>query len=103
MTVFFRSSARVQWLLIAAVLLMPALLFGGAAWKSHMDALREGEATILNAVAVLGDSVRSQLRTEELALATVADHVRFLDWGKIAKPETSDYLASLSDSLDKIR
>jgi signal transduction histidine kinase len=92
----------VQWLLIAAVLLMPALLFGGAAWKSHMDALREGEATVLNAVAVLGDSVRSQLRTEELALATVADHVQFLEWGKIARPETSDYLASLSDSLDKI-
>ena len=32
-----------------------------------MDIMREGEATILNAIAVLEDLVRDQLQTEELA------------------------------------
>jgi hypothetical protein len=47
MKVSFRSSSRLQWLLITAVLLMPALLFAGAAWKSWVDNLREGEAMTL--------------------------------------------------------
>jgi two-component system NtrC family sensor kinase len=102
-TLSFQSFSRMQWLLIAAVLLMPAMLFAGAAWKSRSDALREGEATTLNAVAVLGDSVRSHLRTEELILASVADHLKAFDWADIARPGTSDYLAKLPDySFDKI-
>ncbi len=89
-------------LLIAAGLLVPALLFAGAAWISLTDVLHEGEATILNAVAVLGDSLRDRLRTEELILAEVADHLRGLDWSDIEKPETSDFLAKLKASLDQV-
>jgi signal transduction histidine kinase len=102
MPVFFRSSARVHWLLIAAGLFAPALLFAGAAWKSRADVLWEGEAMRLNAVAVLGDAIRDKLQTEELALAAVSDHLRNLDWHAITRPETSDFLVKLKDPLDQI-
>jgi hypothetical protein len=102
MPVLFQSSARVHWLLIAAGLFAPALLFAGAAWKSRADVLREGEAMRLNAVVVLGDAIRDKLQTEELALAAVSDHLRDLDWDAITKPETSDFLVKLKDPLDQI-
>jgi signal transduction histidine kinase len=102
MKVFFRSSSRLQWLLIAAVLFMPALLFAGAAWKSWADTLREGEATTLNAVSVLGDTVRSQLRIEDLALEAISTRLQSVGWSEIASPGTSDYLTQVSDALDKI-
>jgi two-component system NtrC family sensor kinase len=89
-------------LLIAVGLLVPGLLFVGAAWKSRADILREGEATTLSVVAVLGDTLRDQLQTEQLALATVADHLRGLSWDDIARPETSDFLVELKASLDQL-
>jgi signal transduction histidine kinase len=89
-------------LLIAVGLLVPGLLFAGAAWKSRADILREGEATTLSVVAVLGDTLRDELQTEQLALATVADHLRGLSWDDIARPETSDILAKLKASLDQV-
>src|ERR1700720_731855 len=96
----FRSAAPVHRLLIAAGLFVPAFLFAGAAWKSRADVLREGEATILSPVAVLGDSIRDQLKIEELGLAAVSDRLRNLDWDAIARPEISDFLVMLKASLD---
>lgn len=92
----------VQGLLIAVVLLMPALLFAGAAWKSWNDALREGEATTLNAVSVVSNSVRSQIKIEELALQVVADRLYTMTWDEIASEATSAYLTQVADSLDNI-
>jgi signal transduction histidine kinase len=98
----FRSSARVHRLLIAVGLLAPLLLFAGAAWKSRADTLLEGQATIQNAIAVLGDSVRDQLQSQELTLTIVADHLRGLSWNDIAKPQTSDFLVNLKSSLPQV-
>lgn len=81
---------------------MPALLFLAAAWKSRTDVLREGEATLLNAVVVLGDAIRDRLPTEELALVAVADHLHGLDWGDIARPATSDFLVKLNASVNEV-
>ncbi len=78
MIMFFTSSAQLYQLLIATGPLMPVPLFAGAAWKSRIDVLREGKATVLNAVTGLGGSLRDQLQTEELALADVADRLRGL-------------------------
>ncbi len=102
MTLSFRSSARLHRLLIAAGLLVPALFFAGAAWKSRTDVMHEEETTILNAVEVLGDSLRDQLQIEELVLAEVVNHLRGLDWSDIEKPETRDFLARLTASLDEV-
>jgi signal transduction histidine kinase len=88
--------------LIAVGFLVPALLFAAAAWRSRADIQREGEATLLNAVAVLEDSLRGHLQTEEVALNAVADHVRGLDWDAIAKPETGAFLRGLLPSADRL-
>ena len=100
MTLLFRSSTRVHRLLIAAGVVVPALLFAGAVWKSRIDVLRAGEATALNAVATVGDSIRAQLQAQELTLALVADHFHGLDWAAISTPDSSKYLGGLSASLD---
>jgi two-component system, NtrC family, sensor kinase len=102
MVPFFRLSTRLHRLLIAAGLFVPALLFAGAAWKSRMDILREGETTLVNAVSVLADSVRDQLQIEELALGSVEEHLRGLDWSAIERPDTSDFLVRLKASLDQV-
>jgi signal transduction histidine kinase len=88
--------------LIAAGFLVPALLFGAAAWRSAADIQHAGEATLLSAVAVLEDSLRGRLQTEEVALSAVSDHIRGLDWATIAKPETSAFLRGLLPSADQI-
>jgi hypothetical protein len=102
MTPSFRSSARLQRLLIAASLFVPMLLFAGAAWKSRMDALHEGEATVLNAVEVVSDSLRSRLRTEDLALLDIMDHLQGLDWSEIASPETSTFLVEVENAFNDL-
>jgi two-component system NtrC family sensor kinase len=99
---FLRSSARVHRLLITTGLLVPVLLFAGAAWKSWTDALHEGDATVLNAVAILGDSLHDQLQTEEFVLAEVADHLRGLDWNDIENSETNAFLTQLQASFVQI-
>ena len=66
------------------------------------DIQREGEATLIHAVAVLEDSLRGHLQTEEVALAAVADHVHALDWNAIATPETGAFLRGLVRSGDQI-
>ena len=82
---------------------MPGLLFAGAAWKSRVDIQHLGDAMILNAVAILGDTVRDQLQTEELALKTVADRLRGLSWADVDRADTSAFLAALKNSLHQVR
>jgi len=96
------SSARIHRMLIAAGFLVPALLFAAAAWRSKADIEREGEAVLVHAVAVLEDSLRGQLQTEEMVLSAVADHVRGLDWNAIATPETGAFLRGLLPQGDQI-
>ena len=97
-----KSSARIHRMLITTGLLVPAALFVAAAWRSKADIEREGAATLLSAVAVLEDSLRGRLQTEEVALTAVAEHVRGLDWDAIATPETVAYLRGLLPSADQI-
>ncbi len=89
-------------MLIVAGFIVPALLFATAAWRSRADIRREGEATVVNAVAALEDSLRGRLQAEEVALTAVADHVRGLGWDEIARPETSAFLRGLLPSADQI-
>jgi signal transduction histidine kinase len=96
------SSTRMHRMLIAAGFLVPALLFAAAAWRSKADIQREGEATLLHAVAVLENSLRGHLQTEEMVLAAVADHLGGLDWKTIETPETGAFLRGLMPSADQI-
>ncbi len=49
------SSARVHRLLLALALFVPTVSFVGAAWESRVEIMREGENTILHALAAMSD------------------------------------------------
>src|SRR4051812_24605267 len=83
---------RSNRLLIIAVVLVPAILFLGAAWKSRADALREGENEIARSLVEMRDHLLVVLQAEELTLASVDDHIHGLPWSVIAKPDTSAFL-----------
>jgi signal transduction histidine kinase len=85
--------------LITVALLVPIVLFAGAAWKSRVDAVREGENEIVRSLVEMRDHVQMVLKVEELTLASVDDHIRGLDWTNIAKPEISTFLRILASQM----
>src|SRR5262249_28628648 len=96
------SSSRVNGLLIALALVVPAISFVGAAWESRIQIMREGEDTILHSLAAIRDHVQTVFQAEERVLFSVDDHIRGLSWEEIAKPETAAFLRSLTTSSARV-
>ena len=96
------SSNRSQALLIASAVVIPVVLFVGAAWQSRADALQEGEDEIIRSIAELRDSVHVILDGEKRTLTSVDEHIQGMAWEKIAEPDTSIFLRSLATSMEGI-
>ena len=95
-------SLRLHRVLVAASVVLPALLFGAAAMHNRLDVLREGQASVSRSVTVMDEHARKVFETGELVLGRVDDRVRGMDWGEIAAPETSDFLARLEAPLAQV-
>ena len=80
-------------------LLVPAILFLVAAWKSRIDALREGESEIARSLVEMRDHVQAVLKIEELTLARIDDHIRNLTWMEIAEPKTALFLREVASQM----
>ncbi|MDB5406587.1 MAG: baeS [Rhodospirillales bacterium] len=93
---------RLHRLLLAVTVLVPALLFLGAAWQNHDDVLREGRDTIERTVAIQREHALKVFDTIELVLARIDEHIAGLSWDEIGAPRTSDFLHSLKQPLDQI-
>jgi signal transduction histidine kinase/ActR/RegA family two-component response regulator len=93
---------RLHRLLLAVTVLVPALLFVGAAWQNHNDVLREGKVTIERTAAIQREHALRVFDTIELVLASVDEHIAGLSWDGIAAPRTSEFLRSLKQPLDQI-
>ena len=98
----FPSAKAVHRLLVVIGILIPVVFFAASAWQSRSIAIRDGGATLVSAVALVGDAIHAELKAEEIALSTVADHVNGLDWAAIEKPGTNAFLAHLAASLTHV-
>ena len=95
------TTIRLHQLLFAAALLVPAALFGGAAWLNYHDVLREGRETVGRTVAIMHEHARKVFETEELLLALVTERVDGMSWDQIAEPGTSQFLRKLKAPLEQ--
>src|SRR5690242_7836728 len=89
-------------LLIASAVALPAFFFTGAAWRSRVVSLREGENEIIRAVIELRDNVQTTLAAEKRTLTSVDDHVKRMTWEEIADPDTSVFLYNLAANMQGI-
>jgi len=95
------TSLRLHRLLLAAALLVPAILFGGAAWQDYGAVLREGRATITRTTAIMHEHARKVFETEELMLALVDQRVDGQTWSTISDPATSAFLRQLKEPMEQ--
>ena len=96
------SSVRLHQILLGAALVMPAFLFGAAAWQNHEDVLREGRDAILRTTSVMQEHARKVLETAELTIGRVDERIDDQDWATISSPFTSDFLRRLKAPLDQL-
>ena len=90
-----------QVVLIAAVV-VPAAVFGAAAWWNRVEVLREGTETVERTTAILHEHVAKVLDTAELVLERVQDRIEALDDAQAAAPAVSAFLAAVKRPLDQI-
>ena len=96
------AAVRLHQVLLASVVLLPALLFAAAAWQNHEDVLREGRDAITRTTAVMQEHARKVFETAELALGRVDERVSDETWAAISAPETSEFLARLKAPMEQV-
>ncbi|MBV1798600.1 hypothetical protein [Siccirubricoccus sp. G192] len=87
---------------MAAALLVPAVVFGAAAWWNRAEVLREGTDRIERTAAIMHEQAAKIFDTADLVLGRVDDRVRHLDWDAISAPETSTFLRTLEAPRDQL-
>nr|WP_264185489.1 HWE histidine kinase domain-containing protein [Roseicella aerolata] len=86
------SALRLHRIVLLASLLVPALVFGAAAWWNRGEVLREGADTVQRTTAIMHEHAAKILDTADLVLGRVAEHVDGMDVARLAAPETSTFL-----------
>ncbi|MDO9710227.1 sensor histidine kinase [Paracraurococcus lichenis] len=95
------AALRLQKLVLLAALLVPALVFGAAAWWNRREVLGEAGDTAERSVAILHEHAARTFDTAELVLARVADRVHDMDPAQVAAPETSAFLRATRHSYEQ--
>ncbi len=89
-------------LLLISVLL-PALLFGLAAWQNRREVVREAEARIGKTVRILHEHAIKVFETHRLVIDQVNERVRTIDWTSEADAASLHHmLKRLQESLDQV-
>jgi signal transduction histidine kinase len=96
------SSVRLHQLLLAAVVVLPGLIFAAAAWQNQRDVLREGQDTIERTAAVMQEHARKVLETAELAIRVVDERIDDENWETISSSATSEFLRRLKAPMDQL-
>jgi hypothetical protein len=95
------SSVRLHRLLLVASLLVPAVVFIGAAAWNRAEVLGENEETITRTAAILHEHARKVFDTVELVIGRVEDRTHGMSWQEISAPETSTFLQRLKAPLEQ--
>ncbi|WP_052214379.1 HWE histidine kinase domain-containing protein [Belnapia sp. F-4-1] len=96
------SATRFQLFVLIAAVLVPATVFGVAAWWNRGEVLREGTETVERTTAVMHEHVAKVFDTADLVLDRVQDRIEGMDDERIAGPEVSAFLAAVKQPLDQI-
>ncbi|HET7593934.1 MAG TPA: ATP-binding protein [Stellaceae bacterium] len=87
-------------LLLAAVIVVPLALFGGAAWLNYRWSLEEAQAQLTRTTDAVHEHALKVFQTNELALDRIAERFGELDWRQIATdPAVHAYLKHLAGDV----
>ena len=92
-------SVRLHQAMLAAALLVPAALFGAAAWRNLQEVRREAADTVGRTVAIMHEHARKVLETEELLLSLIEERVADLSPAEVASPVTSEFMRRVKAPL----
>jgi signal transduction histidine kinase/ActR/RegA family two-component response regulator len=95
-------SLRLNQLLFACALVVPAAVFGAAAWHNRIEVLSDAEQAVVRTDAILDEHARKVFETVNLTLMSADERVRNASWDAIASPETSAYLSQLKAPLEHV-
>lgn len=90
-------------MLVLVSLLLPAVLFGLAAWQNHGEVLRASEVRIERTVRILQEHAVKVFETHRLAIDQVNGRMRFMDWASEAdRADLHGLMKDLQQTLDQI-
>jgi PAS domain S-box-containing protein len=95
------SAIRLQQIVLAAALLVPAMVFAAAAWWNRGEVLRQGADAVERTAAVMHEHATKVFDTADLMLARVEEHIQDMAPERVAAPETSAYLRAAKRPLDQ--
>ncbi len=90
---------RLHQAMLAAALLVPAALFGAAAWRSLQEVRRGAADTVARTAAIMHEHARKVFETEELLLSLIEERVADLPPAEVASPFTSEFLRRVKAPL----
>jgi len=91
-----------RWLL-AAVVLLPLLLFLGAGWVNYRWAFEEADAQLARTTDAVHEHALKVFETNELILDRIAERFGGLDWDQIATaPQIHPYLQQLAQMVPHV-
>jgi len=87
-------------LLLAAVIIVPLGLFGGAAWLNYQWSIEEAQAQLRRTTDAVHEHALKIFQTNELVLDRIAERFGDLGWRRIASdPAVHAYLTHLADDV----
>ena len=91
------------FVLLAAAILLPALLFAFSAWTGYRDTLRTAEARAERTARVLEEHVTKVFESHRLVIQQVRERLRFVDWTRETdRADLYKMLQDLQDDLDQV-
>ena len=96
-----RHAVRLHRAVLAAALVVPAAMFGAAAWWNRAEVLREGAGAVERTAAVMHEHAAKVFDTADLVLARVDERIARMGEAEVASPETSEFLHALKQPLDQ--
>ena len=96
------SATRFQQIVLVAAVVVPATVFGAAAWWNRGEVLREGGELVERTASIMHEHVAKVFDTADLVLDRVQDRIEELDDAEIAAPGISAFLAVVKQPLDQI-
>jgi signal transduction histidine kinase/ActR/RegA family two-component response regulator len=88
--------------LILLSLLVPALLWAGAAWLSYVEVSKQGQAAVERTTKILNQHAKRVFDTAEVILDFADYRVRNLDWSQVDEQGISDFLAILKSRFEQV-
>ena len=98
------ASSSAYRLLLAAVVLIPAILAAAFAWWNWGRVNAESQAGMMQRVDMLHENALRLLKTDEMLLARIDDRVRTMSWADIEahKAAVSDDIGAMAAGVDEV-